>query len=181
VLDCLFQAELLQVQNAAVLDPVAAVVLYMGFASGADVANMTDIQLDQHVSRLMNDPTWLSIRNDAALFAYSSCPRTGYRSTPDNDAFVREYAGHRPLTFSLLQMAVAELKRAQTRGEMQRRRNQPVSVQELDSLDDQAVQRTYQETMLERAKRIRAADGGQQQPTDPVSVLLKQKADFENR
>jgi hypothetical protein len=78
-------------------------------------------------------------------------------------------------------MAVAELKRAQTQGEMQRRRNQPVSVQELDSLDDQAVQRTYQETMLERAKPIRAADGGQQQPTDPVSVLLKQKADFENR
>ncbi len=39
---------------------------------------------------------------------------------------------------------------------MQRRRNQPVSIQELDNLDDAAVQRTYQGTMQERAQRIRA-------------------------
>jgi len=66
-------------------------------------------------------------------------------------------------------------------GQLQARCNRPVSIQELDNLDDAAVQQTYTQVMQERAKRIRAADRGHEQPTDPVFALLQQKAEFENR
>ncbi len=60
-------------------------------------------------------------------------------------------------SWPLLQQELAELKQAGTQSEMQRRRDQPVRLLELDNLDDAAVQRTYQGTVQERAQRIRAA------------------------
>lgn len=72
-------SELLVVQRTAVMDPVSAVCQYLAFASGVDPQAMTPPQLDQYAAQLLSDPKWKPVADDAALFAFASCPTAGYK------------------------------------------------------------------------------------------------------
>jgi hypothetical protein len=155
----LTQSELLHCQRVAVSNDVCAVCLYLCYASDADVLHMTDQQIEQHAVALLHNPAWTDVADQATLFAFSNCPRYGYVPTPERDAFLLDFcrAGGRRVSFPLLQQAWAERKRQEHIGQVEANRNAPISMEELDTLDDASVERTYQQTMRERAKRMNQA------------------------
>lgn len=72
-------------------------------------------------------------------------------------------------------------KTNQVNGEVARRRNAPISLEQIDTLPDEGVSSLYADSLPERAKRLNQAAHGQEQPQNAELVLLRAKEKFERR
>jgi hypothetical protein len=160
------------------VSPSDAVVYFVAYAAGKDPQAMTPQELDQHAVRVLHDPdpAWKAVADEAALLAFKNHPGFGYvHPTAEGDEFLLNFLAGRPASWPLLQQGLAELKRAETRGEMQRRRNAPVSTEQMDQLGDDQVTDLYQQSLRERTRRMNKAASGEEPVEISTAPSLLQK------
>lgn len=113
---------------------------------------------------MINDPVYRPAC-DAAVWSVFRDITFDYVPTPEREAYIQRHCAGRPLTLALLQSAWAACQANEQRNERSellnpiRERDQPPSEYELDELNDDQVNRLYQQTRRARADQFRQGPG----------------------
>jgi len=109
---------------------------------------------------LATDPAYRDICDDAVLRVWESAT-PDYVPSPQREVFLRRHCGNRPLTIPLLNAAWQICRQyEQRRGRQEmvdrlRRRDEPVTERQIDSLDDASVDRLYHDSLRAYADTLR--------------------------
>jgi len=108
---------------------------------------------DEPTMELVNDPKYRGLCDDAVLTVFEET-QLDYVPTAARKAYLLRFAGNRPLTIPLLQQAWKSCQQNESRRErsallnqIERPEPEPVTPQQIDALDDSAVDRLYHESL----------------------------------
>ena len=114
---------------------------------------------------MINDPRYRDVCDSAVWEVWENITHD-YTPTPQREAFIRRHCGNRPITVPLLNAAWAELKKREAGRErsallnqIERPEPEPVTPQQIDALDDSAVDRLYHESLRAFADSVRRTPG----------------------